>query len=73
MIYRSPPEDRVFPGPVRGPGPAEPHAFQSRAKDRNPRGGDVRWSLRRMVLSTVSVNALIWAAAIFVFWWAVTR
>jgi hypothetical protein len=72
MIFRSPPEDTVFPWLAR-------RRDRGSAGQHNPRLGSqkqstpcdgVRWSPRRLVLSTVSVNAVLWAATIFVVWWA---
>jgi hypothetical protein len=57
MIFRSPPEDTVFP-------------WLARRRDQSTPSNGARWSPRRLVLSTVSVNAVLWAATIFVVWWA---
>lgn len=31
---------------------------------------EANWSLRRLVVSTVSVNAVLWVLTAFVLWWA---
>jgi hypothetical protein len=72
MIFRSPPEDTVFPWLARrrDRGLAGQHNPRlGRQKQSTPSNG-ARWSPRRLVLSTVSVNAVLWAATIFVVWWA---
>ena len=75
MIFRSPPEDTVFPRLVRrrGHGPAGRRDTRPHDTKRSPSSEGMRWSPRRLVLSTVSVNAILWAATIFVVWWAFSQ
>jgi hypothetical protein len=72
MIFRSPPEDSVFPRLARSRdrGSAGPHIPRLGSEKQSTTSDGVRWSPRRLVLSTVSVNAVLWAATIFVVWWA---
>lgn len=34
------------------------------------RAGERSWSVRRLILSTVSVNTVLWLLTAFVIWWA---
>jgi hypothetical protein len=74
MDHGSPPEDDVFPRFRRCWDRRLIGRFESSLQNKNPTSssGEVTWSLRRLVLSTVSVNAVLWAATIFVVWWAVS-
>ncbi len=71
MDYRSPLEDEIFPRFLRRWDRRSIGQFESRlqGKKLTPSSGEVNWSLRRLVLSTVSVTTVLWAATIFVIWW----
>ncbi len=72
MDYRSPLEDDAFPRILRRSDRRSIGQFESRPHGKNlvPSAGDGNWSPRRFVLSTVSVNTVLWAGTIFVIWWA---
>ena len=72
MDYRSPLEDDAFPRILRRSDRRSIGQFESRLHGKNlvPSAGDGNWSPRRFVLSTVSVNTVLWAGTIFVIWWA---
>ena len=72
MNYTSPLEDDVFPRFLRHGDRRSIGQFESglQGKKLAAPSSAASWSLRRLVLSTVSVNAILWAATIFVIWWA---
>jgi hypothetical protein len=72
MDFRSPPEDSVFPRVVRCRDRRSAGRLKSHLRDKklSASSDTPGWSLRRLVLSTFSVNAVLWAATIFVVWWA---
>lgn len=72
MICRSPPRRVASPGsPSRWDDRAIGHR-ESRQKNARfaTSTAEKTWSLRRAVVSTVSVNTVLWILTAFVFWWA---
>lgn len=74
MEFRSSPEDPVFARTVRECEPSSPARRESRLQDEpaSPSADSAQWTPRRLILSTVSVNTVLWGATIFVVWWAAT-
>jgi len=72
MAYRLPLEDGVFPKFLCRSDRRSIGQSESRPHGKNfaRSAGDGNWPPRRFVLSTISVNIVLWAGTIFVIWWA---
>ncbi len=72
MEYRSSLGDQTFPRFLRRWDDRSIGQFKSRlqGKKLTPPGGGGNWSVRRLISSTIWVNAVLWMLTAFVLWWA---